>query len=88
MKTDIHPTYYTNAKVTCACGNVFAVGSTKEEIHVEICSNCHPFFTGEAKIVDTAGRVEKFRTRMTKKTETKPVAKTARAKGIAKRSRK
>lgn len=88
MKADIHPTYYTNAKVTCACGNVFTVGSTKEEIHVEICSNCHPFFTGQEKIVDTAGRVEKFRTRMTKKAEEAPKAKVARAKGVTKRARK
>lgn len=63
MKTDTHPTYFPKAKVTCVCGNVFTVGSTKEEIHVEICSNCHPFFTGQEKIVDTAGRVEKFKKR-------------------------
>lgn len=61
MKANIHPQYYPDAKVICACGNTFTVGSTKPEIHVEICSNCHPFFTGEMKYVDTAGRVEKFR---------------------------
>ncbi|MBM3209266.1 50S ribosomal protein L31 [Candidatus Shapirobacteria bacterium] len=60
MKKNIHPTYYPNAKVTCACGNTFTVGSTKEEIHVEVCAACHPFFTGEAKYIDTLGRVEKF----------------------------
>ncbi|NDY42827.1 50S ribosomal protein L31 [Dissulfurirhabdus thermomarina] len=60
MKKDIHPPYHT-AKVRCACGNEFEVGSTLEEIRVEICSNCHPFFTGKQKLVDTAGRVEKFR---------------------------
>jgi large subunit ribosomal protein L31 len=60
MKVKIHPTYYPNAKVICACGNTFTVGSTKEEIQVEVCSACHPFFTGEAKYIDTQGRVEKF----------------------------
>jgi len=60
MKKDIHPKYY-QAKVTCACGNSWIVGSTKKEINLDICSACHPFFTGKQKIVDTAGRVEKFR---------------------------
>ena len=63
MKTEIHPQYYTNAKVTCSCGNVFSVGSTQKEIKVEICSDCHPFFTGNEKVIDAAGRVERFRTR-------------------------
>ena len=63
MKTDTHPTYFPNAKVTCACGNTFTVGSTKEKIEVEICSQCHPFYTGNDKIMDTAGRVEKFKAR-------------------------
>lgn len=52
--------YFENAKVTCACGNAFTTGSTKQEIHVEICNNCHPFFTGKEKFVDTEGRVERF----------------------------
>ena len=60
MKKDIHPTYFPKAKVTCACGNVFTVGSTVESLSVEICSNCHPFYTGKDKLIDTAGRVEKF----------------------------
>ncbi len=59
MKKDIHPKY-TKAKVTCACGYSFETRSTVEELHVEICSNCHPFFTGKQKLIDTAGRVEKF----------------------------
>jgi len=59
MKEKIHPKYY-NAKVRCACGNEFEIGSTQKEIKVEICSKCHPFFTGKQKLVDTAGRVEKF----------------------------
>lgn len=68
MKANIHPTYH-QAKVTCACGNSFTVGSTETEIKVEICSNCHPFYTGTAKLIDTAGRVDKFRARMEKKAE-------------------
>lgn len=63
MKDKIHPTYYPNAKVRCACGNTFTVGSTKPELNVEICSKCHPFYTGEEKLIDVAGRVEKFKTR-------------------------
>lgn len=60
MKANTHPTWYPEAKVTCGCGHIFTVGSTKPEIQVEICSACHPFFTGSMKYVDTAGRVEKF----------------------------
>ena len=67
MKKDIHPTYYKEAQVKCACGNSFTIGSTKEFIEVEICSNCHPFYTGKEKIVDTMGRVEKFKKRLEKK---------------------
>jgi len=66
MKKEIHPEYYPNAKVTCACGNVFYVGSTKKEIQVEICYACHPFYTGKEKLVDTAGRVEKFKAKKEK----------------------
>jgi len=62
MKKDIHPTYYKDARVTCAsCGNTWTTGSTKKEIRVEICSNCHPFFSGEAqRIVDIEGQVDRF----------------------------
>lgn len=67
MKKNIHPKYYPNARVVCACGNAFEVGSTKEYIEVEICSKCHPFFTGKEKIVDAMGRVERFRKRLAKK---------------------
>ena len=63
MKADIHPTYYPNATFTCACGAVFTIGSTKEKVNVEICSNCHPFYTGAEKVLDAAGRVDKFNTR-------------------------
>jgi large subunit ribosomal protein L31 len=67
MKKDIHPKYYNEAKVKCVCGNSFIVGSTKEFIETEICSACHPFYTGKEKIVDTMGRVEKFKKRLEKK---------------------
>lgn len=60
MKANIHPQYFTDAQVACVCGNTFTTGSTKQTIRVEICSKCHPFFTGEMKFVDTLGRVEKF----------------------------
>jgi large subunit ribosomal protein L31 len=60
MKADLHPKYY-RAKVICACGETFETGSTKEIIKVEICSKCHPFFTGKQKFVDTGGRVERFK---------------------------
>ena len=70
-KKDIHPKYYEDATVRCACGNTFKVGSTKEFIEVEICSQCHPFYTGKEKIVDTMGRVERFRKRVAKKEEFK-----------------
>ena len=72
MKQGIHPQYYPEAKVTCACGNSFTVGSTKPEIRIEVCSNCHPFYTGEAKFVDTEGRVERFQRREEAKIESKP----------------
>jgi large subunit ribosomal protein L31 len=71
-KKDIHPQYFPDAKVKCACGNTFTVGSTKPEIRVEICSKCHPFYTGEEKLIDTAGRVEKFKSRRAKAVEQKP----------------
>lgn len=68
MKKEIHPTYYKNAKIVCACGNVIETGSTVEKIDVELCSACHPFYTGKQKLVDTARRVEKFKEKMEKKT--------------------
>lgn len=63
MKSDIHPKWYPNAVVSCACGNTFTVGATKEKIQLEICGKCHPFFTGEMRFVDTMGRVERFQTK-------------------------
>ncbi len=64
MKKGIHPEYYDNCKVKCACGNSFITGSTKKELKIEICSACHPFYTGKQKLVDTARRVEKFRAKV------------------------
>ena len=63
MKKDIHPKYDLKTKATCACGAIFEVGSTMPEIKMEICSQCHPFYTGNEKIMDTAGRVERFNKR-------------------------
>lgn len=60
MKANIHPQYNGEAQVICSCGNIFAVGSTQETIHVELCYKCHPFYTGQQKFVDTASRIEKF----------------------------
>jgi len=69
MKEDIHPKYYPEAKVVCSCGNTFTTGSTKELIRTDVCSACHPFFTGEQRIVDTAGQVERFMKRLEKREE-------------------
>ena len=71
MKTGIHPKYYPAVKAKCACGAEFVVGSTVKEMHVEICSNCHPFYTGKEKLVDTAGRVDKFKERVEAATKLK-----------------
>ena len=65
MKAEIHPKY-NQTTISCACGNVLEVGSTKKDIRVEICSKCHPFFTGKQKLVDTAGRIERFRKKYAK----------------------
>lgn len=67
MKKDIHPPYHPDARVICACGNTFTTGSTQKEIHVEICSACHPFYTGKKHLVDTAGRVDRFKRLLAKK---------------------
>lgn len=75
MKEGIHPDYK-ETTITCVCGNVIATKSTKKDIKIEICSNCHPFMTGKQKIIDTAGRVEKFK----KKYEAKPAAAAAKKK--------
>ena len=74
MKTDIHPTY-TECKVHCSCGNEFVTRSTVSELRVELCSECHPFYTGKQKLVDTGGRVERFERRMAKSATAKKAAK-------------
>jgi large subunit ribosomal protein L31 len=74
MKAAIHPKWYSEAKVICACGNVFTTGATVPEIHVDVCYNCHPFYTGQMKFVDTAGRVDAFKAKM--KGATKHITKT------------
>jgi large subunit ribosomal protein L31 len=69
MKDKIHPRYYPEATVACACGNTWTTGATQEEIRTDVCSACHPFFTGEQRIVDTAGQVERFMRRLERKVE-------------------
>jgi large subunit ribosomal protein L31 len=89
MKKDLHPKYNSEAKITCACGAVFTVGSTVDEIQVELCSKCHPFYTGEKqKILDTARRVEKFTERASKKIEKASGKKVKQAKRAAQKAAK
>lgn len=71
MKKNIHPPYYPEAKITCACGQTFICGATKPTLKVEICSHCHPFYTGKEELIDIAGRVEKFNLRRKKSQSTK-----------------
>lgn len=87
MKKDLHPTYFENAVISCACGNTIHAGATKEKIAVEICSKCHPFYTGKEKLVDAGGRIVKFKERLEKRgaADTKP--KKARTPSV-KKSRK
>ncbi len=93
MKKEIHPTYYPTAQIKCACGNVMVVGSTMPELATELCSACHPFYTGKQKLVDTARRVEKFKAKAEAKTALKGVrGKTAKraaksAKSVAKKAK-
>ncbi|OGY47608.1 MAG: 50S ribosomal protein L31 [Candidatus Buchananbacteria bacterium RIFCSPHIGHO2_01_FULL_47_11b] len=92
MKKDTPATstieYHTNAKVTCACGNTFTVGSTKAELNIEICSLCHPFYTGKQKLVDTARRIEKFQERAAKMEQTAAERKGRKSKRVRATSRK
>ncbi|MGH2636990.1 MAG: 50S ribosomal protein L31 [Actinomycetota bacterium] len=82
MKQGIHPEYQI-ATVHCSCGNTFQTRSTKSELRVEICSNCHPFYTGKQKLVDTGGRVERFQRRYAKQQEQQKAATTARRSSVA-----
>ncbi len=93
MKPGIHPTYYEDALVVCACGNTWRTGSTKKEIHTDVCFKCHPFYTGEQRIVDTAGQVERFMKRVsareqlaTPEAQAKPSKKERRAQARKARS--
>jgi large subunit ribosomal protein L31 len=88
MKKDIHPPYHDKSKVICACGNSFTVGSTVPEIHIELCSVCHPFYTGKQKLVDTAGRVDRFKQRVAKQTEMAATRKGKTAKKAALKAKK
>jgi large subunit ribosomal protein L31 len=84
MKKDIHPKYYKDAKVICACGNTFTTGSTLPEIKTELCSACHPFYTGKQKLVDTARRVEKFKAKVDAQKDVAKVRKGKKAKRAVK----
>lgn len=79
MKTETHPEFYPEAVISCVCGKNYTIGSTMKEISVELCANCHPFYTGKQKLVDTAGRVDKFKKKV-ELTATKTVAKGRKAK--------
>lgn len=79
MKADIHPTYFPQAKLICNCGRTSTVGSTLEEIRVEVCSNCHPYYTGKQNLIDTAGRVDKFSARRQRAAELKTEQKAKKA---------
>ncbi len=83
MKKAIHPKYFEKAQIKCACGNVIKTGSTRESMGIEICSACHPFYTGKKKVVDTTGRVDKFKKRMEKSLEIKAAKKTKKKKKVA-----
>ena len=84
MKQKIHPTYYDDCKVTCACGNTFTTGSTLKEIRVELCNICHPFYTGKQKFVDAARRVEKFQAKLEKSSKVASTRKGKKVKNAAK----
>jgi len=84
MKTDVHPKYFESAKITCSCGNVVVAGSTKETLKTELCSKCHPFFTGHQKLIDTAGRVDKF---MAKKKKAEGMAEEKKARSESKKKK-
>ncbi|MBU2595427.1 50S ribosomal protein L31 [Patescibacteria group bacterium] len=88
MKKDVHPKYFEKAKITCACGNTIEVGSTVDEMRVEICSACHPLYTGKAKVIDTAGRIDKFKQRVEKAKKMQAEAKVKKAKPKPKNKKK
>lgn len=80
MKQNIHPKYFEKAQVKCVCGNSFTVGSTKEKLEIDVCYNCHPFYTGKEKMLDTAGKVERFKARRAKASAVPKIVKKVRVK--------
>ncbi|MBI2483662.1 50S ribosomal protein L31 [Candidatus Uhrbacteria bacterium] len=88
MKQDIHPEYHQNAKISCACGNEVTVGATIEEISVEVCRVCHPFYTGKQKLLDAAGRLERFKKRAESKTAIASVRKGKKAKNVVRAAKR
>lgn len=88
MKKDIHPKYYSEAKIICACGNIISTGSTNPEIKVEVCSACHPFYTGKKRLVDTAGQLDRFKKRFEKSSKMKAEIEMKKAKAQAKKKPK
>jgi len=88
MKSKIHPQYFEDATVTCACGNTFTTGSTKQKITVEVCSKCHPFYTGEARFIDIKGRVDSFKKKQQFAKQYKTTSKNKKQKKEEKEERK
>lgn len=88
MKSNIHPEYHQNAKIVCACGNALTIGSTLAEISVEVCRVCHPFYTGKQKLLDAAGRLERFKKRSASKATVASVRKGKKAKKVVRAARK
>ncbi len=86
MKSDIHPKYHENVTISCSCGNSFETGSTSDSLSVEVCSACHPFYTGKQKIIDIAGRVDKFKKRQEEAALLQKQRNTAKKKSPAKKS--
>ena len=88
MKKNIHPKYHSDAKITCSCGNVIETGSTLSEMKVEICSACHPFYTGKKKMLDATGRVDRFKKMTEKAQELKKTSKSKTEKNALKKAKK
>ena len=84
MKKDIHPKYYPEARIICACGNIITTGSTRPEMKVEVCSACHPFYTGKKRLVDTTGRLDRFQKRFEKTSKIQASVAKKKAKAVKK----
>jgi len=83
MRDGIHPTYYSDAVVTCSCGNTFTTGSTSKALRIDVCSKCHPFYTGQQRIVDSAGQVERFMRRQRRGGQAEEAAETTETEAVA-----